>query len=1323
MNYSLPPLDPNSSFYPPSTSTAGDTNAALSLTALSAAGAEASTGRGGGGGGGGSGSGEAEKKKQTRGARACTVCRKLKMRCVGAEQGPPCKRCKNGGHECVFEESQRGKRSGRKTDAMAKSLKSMEQKLESVLSSLSHPALLAGSGGLVTDPSQRVPYAALDSGPGGAEGRGDLLVGSMAGEEGDGEGWGEGVEREERLGAGAGGGGGGGTRRRDRADSNSAIIRKDPIQLPPLSAALGHHQHQQQQYGEVSGHSPSPSSSGVPAGNGGGGAGGVRFDLVGGGVGLTSEIGPSRTGGHPIHHSNVQSPYGGAASAPSCPYHPHPHHHQHRPSPPATQQQSGLGLPNPPPLPSPYSHPHHQPPQVHFGGSGSGEPTRYGNGRGGRGTSVGTTSSSGGGVGGKAPLQMEWSGVRDQAKADGSPRLHSLPDNTLNPLGLLAEASLRNTRHKRPAASPLSSTNPQSALHSSGPRHHDDAEDEDEHLRTYDVTGDLHHASEDENEVKGKRKGKGKAKGKGKEKEQAHRSVGGEGEPPEKRRKMDDTSHSTADGVAGEKDATGPGVQKKKAPVLGMANRNYFAPGPMNILPLRRIVIEQRMPPALLEEKILSVEEVVELFEIFFSQCARHCPFLDAEIHTPAATGSRSPFLFTCICTVAARYYTKRTDDLYRKCLRIAKRVAFDVMTKGYKSTEICQGFLLLCNWNQPSERFEEERTYQFSGIAIRMATDLNLHRKTIAQLPPDIAQETRALYERELLNRERTWLYCFICDRSVSTQMGKPYSISKEDFLIRNASTWHRHPNAQPSDSGLSAMVEMQRIVGRVIDVLYSDTRSVSGLNAHLDYPMLIRAFLQQLDQWRQVWSDPDALNVDLDEGNRAARAIMRDFYHAYYRLFLLSFAVQHALDDPSSAIDLPSYCVLCFESAERMIIILRDFLAPQGILRYAIDSTFVYASYAATFLLKLVSPTFATFIDEEAAMRLVRETAEALELAAVDEQHTPALYASFLRMLIENKLNGGRTAANSRAPTRPASPTANGAPSNPTPSSSSSLFPATSSASHPLSASANGTGLESFLKSRAPSLGPDGYSVSANGAITPGGGLAFDPTLGGAFPGGLGDASFFGAAAGLGGFANMGGEGGEYGTAAGLGGVAGEGGASFDSLMVDDVLSQNGFWSSMLMPGFGGPLAGLSGGSGTVFSSNPADPFSLTPFHSRAPSPSQMQTHPATGPGSSAGDFDYSLPPQPPAVPAPAPVETALAAPVAGEQSAGQERQAKATVDGAVEGDGENDGKVEGEGAGGSGDDDRSGGEDEEKVDGEEEEGEEEDDAEVPLEDGMEQ
>ena len=41
----------------------------------------------------------------------------------------------------------------------------------------------------------------------------------------------------------------------------------------------------------------------------------------------------------------------------------------------------------------------------------------------------------------------------------GSPKLHSLPDNTLNPLGLLAEASLANRRAQAASrAEPSTST-------------------------------------------------------------------------------------------------------------------------------------------------------------------------------------------------------------------------------------------------------------------------------------------------------------------------------------------------------------------------------------------------------------------------------------------------------------------------------------------------------------------------------------------------------------------------------------------------------------------------------------------------------------------------------------------------------------------------------------------------------------------------------------------------------------------------------------------------------------------------------------------------
>ncbi|GAA93480.1 hypothetical protein E5Q_00121 [Mixia osmundae IAM 14324] len=53
---------------------------------------------------------------EKRSGRACLACRKLKTRCDGAED-PPCRRCRSGGHECIFVESKRGRRPPKKDPA------------------------------------------------------------------------------------------------------------------------------------------------------------------------------------------------------------------------------------------------------------------------------------------------------------------------------------------------------------------------------------------------------------------------------------------------------------------------------------------------------------------------------------------------------------------------------------------------------------------------------------------------------------------------------------------------------------------------------------------------------------------------------------------------------------------------------------------------------------------------------------------------------------------------------------------------------------------------------------------------------------------------------------------------------------------------------------------------------------------------------------------------------------------------------------------------------------------------------------------------------
>ncbi|KAF8163657.1 fungal-specific transcription factor domain-containing protein [Crassisporium funariophilum] len=624
---------------------------------------------------------EEVKAKPTRGSRACTVCRRLKMKCVGAEQGPPCKRCLSGNHECIFEESNRGKRSSKKHEILTRSLRKMERTLDTVLRSIGNPGIASGM-----------------------------------------------VSR-----------------------------------------------------------SPSPSAQ------------------------------------------------------------------------TATTQALMANSPTPPPSSSTYhqqSHRQHPP---------------------------------------------------------GSPKLHSLPDNSLNPLGLLAEASLANRRAHATSSS-----------------------------------GILPRQSE-------------------------------QGENPK----------------------------------LGVTNDNYFKPGPMTILPLRRLYIERQVQPEMLS--FVGTEEVVALFDIYFNHIhaspllfiSMHCNLLDRNFHTPSLVCSRSPFLLTTICSIASKFYTAK-PDLHPRLTELAKRLAFSVPAKGYKSVEIVQAYLLLALWGCGAvERYEQDKTWLLLGMAIRMATDLNLHRKTA--VTSQDTQEGKAR-DLEVHNRERTWILCFCLDRSFSAQMGKPSSI-REDYIIRHSADFYASPVANPSDASLAAYCELQRILSRSLQFLYSGTESPSGLQVDCDYLLIIKTFETQILAWRNQWIDRRNWDMESTATGQYKKMISK-FYFNYAMLVLNSFGLQNALE--RAPIDIGHFFARVHSSAHACATLVRDQLGPSGFMKYSPDSHFVQTSYAVLSLLKLVRPEFQDFLDnEQKTLSLVNDVADVLDNIAANPLHTPALYSGFLRALISAKLDQPATSA----------------------------------------------------------------------------------------------------------------------------------------------------------------------------------------------------------------------------------------------------------------------------------------------------------------------
>ena len=140
--------------------------------------------------------------------------------------------------------------------------------------------------------------------------------------------------------------------------------------------------------------------------------------------------------------------------------------------------------------------------------------------------------------------------------------------------------------------------------------------------------------------------------------------------------------------------------------------------------------VRRQLKPEILS--FTTTTEVNELFDLYFDRMHTNLPLLNRQLHTPAAVCARSPFLLTTVCAIASRFYEKNLS-LRPKLAVVAKKLMFESPARGYKSLEIVQAYLLLTNWNLgPEERWEQDLSYLLLGLAIRIATDLNLYKKNV---------------------------------------------------------------------------------------------------------------------------------------------------------------------------------------------------------------------------------------------------------------------------------------------------------------------------------------------------------------------------------------------------------------------------------------------------------------------------------------------------------------------------------------------------------------------------------------------------------------
>lgn len=428
--------------------------------------------------------------------------------------------------------------------------------------------------------------------------------------------------------------------------------------------------------------------------------------------------------------------------------------------------------------------------------------------------------------------------------------------------------------------------------------------------------------------------------------------------------------------------------------MLGVANTAYFREDIRHQLAVDPAA---KGAASILTEGIITTAQAHELFDLFFTRLNPQIGLLSKAMNNPQLCNSRSPFLFTAVCAIAARYY--QSGILYNSVIQHARRAGMEAMLSS-KSTATVQGFILLATWSQPSASYETDNAYLYAGIALRIGIEIGLHRKTVLRYPDNMDLNIKEMYIQELLARERTWMCCFVLDRSMSAQTGKPPQVP-ETFGVRDVDHWYHQPGCTLSDVFISATAQLLRHLYRCFDVLYSNNDTFTGMSTSLNYQVVVRDLNWRLDGWSQIW-ERNLRNFSRDHQDQGALDMYLSYLRllkAFYNLIPLSFGLHHCTIDGYNKVDQISFVTRCYDCAVTAVKVTKEELPASSVFKFTTDQHVVAITYSACFLLKLIGPEFRHLFDEDQVIGLVEDAANLLRDASDDENHIPYLYSIFIR------------------------------------------------------------------------------------------------------------------------------------------------------------------------------------------------------------------------------------------------------------------------------------------------------------------------------------
>ncbi|KAF8656844.1 hypothetical protein AX16_002392 [Volvariella volvacea WC 439] len=434
--------------------------------------------------------------------------------------------------------------------------------------------------------------------------------------------------------------------------------------------------------------------------------------------------------------------------------------------------------------------------------------------------------------------------------------------------------------------------------------------------------------------------------------------------------------------------------------IPGIANNEYFQasikPGSVS-----KRLLEQHQPPHILARGLISPVEAEKLFQIYFDKMNLSVSLLDPVLYTAQRTYFRSPFLFTVICAIASRFYSER-PGLYLEAMRYAQLAAGTALISGKKNVEMCQAYILMSLYPVPAKKWEDQRSWLYLGLAIRCATDLNLHI-------PNTAKPINETHAREMLNRTRVWLNCYNLDRSTGSQYGKPPIISNADYVANHSENWWQSSqyNLKHFDVHLCAYNAELKVLAGFLSKIYNNPNNPIGLNKDANFEQIATETDDELQQLGRKWFTLIE-ETDLSDPQNSFRTGLLRLAYSYARLSCLSFGFQHAFG--KNHVRENPFLHRCLNAARDVVnAVVNDICRPSQLQywRHGPEAQSVFVTFASAFLVKLLQPKFAAYLSQEERVEIRNLVQQVVDLLAspeiaIDDRHGPKLYSRFLSGLL---------------------------------------------------------------------------------------------------------------------------------------------------------------------------------------------------------------------------------------------------------------------------------------------------------------------------------